>query len=134
MDAKKIATHLARKVFEVGDDGPDRHAVRLQYKTGSLTNERDGGGLIEASLARFLEHELERYLRMEVKLAHEKPAACLAETTDGQQLIRCGQYPNCICGGPGYDANDSPTTELPRWCPQCAQSPCVCAHEKESAP
>lgn len=60
-EAKKLAAHLARKLFEIGDDGPERRAVRLQYKTGSLTNERDGGGLIESSLAGFLEHELRRY-------------------------------------------------------------------------
>lgn len=74
MSNKELATWLAREIFAIGDDGPNRKAVRLQYRTGSLQSERPGGGMIERSLANCLEHLLDRHAKLR---AAQETFACL---------------------------------------------------------
>jgi len=59
---KKLATHIARKIFECGDE-PRHPATRLQYKSKKTDSdgEWDGGGFIEPALAQFIEKILDGY-------------------------------------------------------------------------
>jgi hypothetical protein len=56
---QQLAQVLARRIFACGDDGPTRRAVRLQYKTGTLQDEHDGGGFIESIFASYLQQLLD---------------------------------------------------------------------------
>jgi hypothetical protein len=61
MSNKELATRLARDIFACGNNGPSRPVVRLQYRIGSLTGEKPGGGFIEPAFARFIEDLLGQY-------------------------------------------------------------------------
>lgn len=61
MNNEELAKRMARDIFACGDDGPNQRAVRLQYRTGTLDNERSGGGFIESSFATYLERLLDEY-------------------------------------------------------------------------
>ena len=62
MTNKELATRLARDIFKCGDDGPERPATRMQYKSAKVDgSELDGGGFIEPALANFILQLLDQY-------------------------------------------------------------------------
>ena len=72
MNNKEIAQCMAHDIFVLGSDGPTLPAVRLQYRVGSLREEKAGGGFIEPALAHYLEKLLDKYLAVPQKgLDHE---------------------------------------------------------------
>jgi hypothetical protein len=83
---KLLAVRLARRIFECGNDGPGLAAVRLQYKTGTLAAEKDGGGFIESALASFLWELLD-----ELQPAAETSARIGPREPDNDMVI----CPNC---------------------------------------
>lgn len=55
MTTEELGKHLARKLFELGDVGPDNPCTRIEFKCGEWpSNEVAAGGLIEQPLADFL--------------------------------------------------------------------------------
>lgn len=57
-EARSLAVYLARELFALGERTGGYPVSRIQFKLGSYGNERDGGGLAEEPLARFLAEAL----------------------------------------------------------------------------
>jgi hypothetical protein len=65
--ARKIADHVAREIFKVGDE-PEGPATRIQYMTGTWPeNEKAGGGLCEIALAALIHTRLRMWPAQETK-------------------------------------------------------------------
>lgn len=64
MTNQELAKHLARRIFEIGDEPGDK-AQRMEFKGGTYQDhETNLGGLVERSLAEFLEYELDRLVKI----------------------------------------------------------------------
>lgn len=55
-----LATHLARKIFEVGDESKDK-VRRIQFRGGVGHTETDLGGLCEPALATHIRSAIDQY-------------------------------------------------------------------------
>jgi hypothetical protein len=114
---KALATWLAREIFVIGDDGSARRAVRLQYMTGTIQNERPGGGMIESSLASCLEHLLDRYAKradLETRTDVDDDHVCGVCEGTQRGVCNCAATDN-IASHPGFGKlTDAVIAEM-RW-------------------
>ena len=62
IDDSELAAIIAREIFEIGGDGPNHKATRIQFLTGVYPHaERPMGGFGERPLADFIDTVLKKY-------------------------------------------------------------------------